>query len=124
MNPSRPLSSESLQLIIRKLVQLEVDVRSWYITALLEVRSSEKPVHPAFDVGKLINLRQATVLYSKTSVSSDRKYLIASVRFEQLQRRPTVRGGPWPDGDVSNGEVVTDKVSRWVLGQRLVHGSV
>lgn len=41
LNPRRPLPSESLQIIIGQLIELEIDVWTRHITTPLEARSSE-----------------------------------------------------------------------------------
>lgn len=37
---------------------------------------------------------------------------------------PTVRGGPWPNGNVGNGHMITYEVSGGILGECLVHRAI
>ena len=64
LNPGGPFLSNLHKLFVGHLVQLEINMRLWHVTALLEPRTRQELVHPLLDVGELVDLTQATVFWS------------------------------------------------------------
>lgn len=102
-------------------------MRARHVAASLEAGTGKQPVHPLFDVGELIDLRETAVLCIATLVSSHLSLESITIKRPLMKGFSvllTVCSDPGPDCYVGNGKMIADKVAGRIRSECRVHGAV